>query len=150
MAGVDIVHVVYKGAPPAVVDLTSGQVEMMFAGPPASMPLVRSGRLRAVATTGSRRAAFLPEVPTVAESGLPGFESTIWTALLAPARTPATVIARVHREIADIARQPELRERLSADGLKPVGNPPRELADYISTEIARWSKVLKAIGLKVE
>lgn len=150
MAGVDIVHVVYKGAPPALVDLVSGQVEMMFASPPSAMPLVRSGRLRALATTGSKRAAYLPEAPTVAEAGLPGYETTIWQALLAPARTPAAVVARLHQEIAATARQADLRERLSADGSEPVGSTPQELADHISAEIARWSRVIKAIGLKVE
>jgi len=150
MAGVNIVHVVYKGAPGALVDLISGQVEIMFASPPSAMPLVRGGRLRALATTGSKRAAYLPEAPTVAEAGVPGYEVTIWQALLAPARTPPAVIARLHREIADIARQPDLRERLSADGSEPVGGTPRELADFISAEIARWSQVIKAIGLKAD
>ncbi len=150
MAGVNIAHVVYKGAPPALVDLVSGRVEMMFASPPSAMPLVRSGRLRAIATTGSKRAAYLPDVPTVAESGLPGYENTIWQALLAPVRTPAAVIARLHREIADIARQPDLRERLSADGSEAVGGTPQELAAHVSAEIARWSAVIKAIGLKAE
>jgi tripartite-type tricarboxylate transporter receptor subunit TctC len=150
MAGVNIVHVVYKGAPGALVDLISGQVEIMFASPPSAMPLVRGGRLRAIATTGSKRAAYLPEAPTVAEAGVPGYEVTIWQALLAPVRTPPAVIARLHREIADIARQPDLRERLSADGSEPVGSTPRELGDHISAEIARWSKVIKAIGLKAE
>ncbi len=150
MAGVNIVHVVYKGAPTALVDLVSGQVEIMFASPPSAMPLVRGGRLRALATTGSKRAAYLPEAPTVAEAGVPGYEVTIWQALLAPVRTPAAVIARLHREIAEIARQADLRERLSADGSEPVGSTPRELGDHISAEIARWSKVIKAIGLKAE
>src|SRR2546423_4264746 len=120
MAGVDIVHVAYKGAPTALVDLMSGQVEVMFASPPSALPLVRGGRLRAIATTGPKRAAYLPDVPTANESGLPGYETTIWQALLAPARTPPTVIERLHREVADIARQPELRERLSADGSEPI------------------------------
>jgi tripartite-type tricarboxylate transporter receptor subunit TctC len=150
MAGVAIVHVVYKGAAGALVDLVSGQVEMMFASPPSAMPLVRSGRLRAIATTGTKRAAYLPDAPTVAEAGLPGYENTIWQAMFAPARTPASVIERLHAQIADIARQPELRERLSADGSEPIGSTPRELADHLSAEIARWSKLIKAIGLKAE
>lgn len=150
MAGVDIVHIAYKGAPPALTDLMGGRVEVMFASPPSAMPLVRSGRLRPIATTGSKRAAYLPEMPTVAESGLPGYENTIWQALLAPARTPAPVIQRLHKEIADIARQPEMRERLAADGSEAVGSTPKELAAHLAAELARYSKLIKAIGLKVE
>ena len=150
MTGVSIAHVVYKGAPPALVDLAAGRVEMMFASPPSAMPLVRAARVRAIATTGTRRAAYLPDVPTVAESGVPGYENTIWQALLAPARTPSSVIGRLHREIADIARQEELRERLAADGSETVGGTPQELAAHIAAEIARWSAVIKALGLKAE
>lgn len=150
MAGVDIVHIAYKGAPPALTDLMGGRVEVMFASPPSAMPLVRGGRLRAIATTGSKRAAYLPDAPTVAESGLPGYENTIWQAILAPARTPAPVIERLHRELADIARQPELRERMAVDGSETVGSTPKELAAHLAAELARYSKLIKAIGLKVE
>ena len=150
MAGVNIVHIAYKGAPPALTDLMGGRVEVMFASPPSAMPLVRSSRLRAIATTGSKRAGYLPEMPTVAESGLPGYENTIWQALFAPARTPAPVIERLHKEIADIARQPELRERMAADGTEAVGSTPKELAAHLAAELARYSKLIKAIGLKVE
>ncbi len=150
MAGVDIVHIVYKGAPPALTDLMGGRVDVMFASPPSAMPLVRAGRLRAIATTGVKRAAYLPDMPTVAESGLPGYENTIWQALLAPARTPGPVIQRLHKEIAEIARQPELRERLAADGSEALGSTPQELAQHLAGELARYSKLIKAIGLKVE
>lgn len=150
MAGVKIVHVAYKGAPPALVDLAGGRVDVMFASPPSAMPLVRSGRLRAIATTGSQRAAYLPDMPTVAESGVPGYENTIWQALLAPAGTPAAVITRLHREIADIAMQPDMRERLAADGSEALGSTPQEAARHISAEIARYTKLTKAIGLKVD
>src|SRR5688572_16445164 len=150
MAGVKIVHVAYKGAPPALVDLMAGRVAVMFASPPSAMPLVRSGRLRAIATTGLKRAAYLPEMPTVAESGVPGYENTIWQALLAPARTPTAVVARLHREIAEIAQQPEMRKLLAADGSEAVGSTPQEAAQHIHGEIARYTKVIRAIGLKVE
>jgi tripartite-type tricarboxylate transporter receptor subunit TctC len=150
MAGVKIAHVAYKGAPPALVDLAGGRVDVMFASPPSAMPLVRSGRLRAIATTGSKRAAYLPDMPTVAESGVPGYENTIWQALLAPARTPAAVITRLYREIADIAKQPDMRERLAADGSQALGSTPQEAAQHISAEIARYTKLTKAIGLKVD
>jgi tripartite-type tricarboxylate transporter receptor subunit TctC len=148
MAGVDTVHVPYKGAPPALVDLVSGRIQFMFASPPSVMSLVRSGKLKAIATTGTKRAAQLPDLPTVAESGVPGYQSTIWQSLLAPARTPAPILKRLHAEVADIARQPEVKERLIVDGSEAIGGTPQELADHISGEIARWTKVIKAIGLK--
>jgi tripartite-type tricarboxylate transporter receptor subunit TctC len=150
MAGVKMAHVPYKGAPPALVDLMAGRVDVMFASPPSAMPLVRSARLRAIATTGSKRAAFLPDAPTVAESGVPGYENTIWQALLAPARTPGAVISRLHREIADIARQPEMRERLALDGTEAVGSTPQEASRHIASEIATYMKLAKTIGLKAE
>src|SRR5688572_21652416 len=150
MAGVKMAHVAYKGAPPALTDLIGGRVDVMFASPPSALPLVRAGRLRAIATTGSKRAAYLPELPTVAESGVPAYENTIWQALLAPARTPSTVITRLHREIAEIATQPEMRERLAADGSESVGSTPQEATQHIAAEIARYTKLIKAIGLKVE
>jgi len=140
MAGVDIVHVPYKGAPAAIVDLTSGRIQIMFASPPSVMALVRGGKLRAIATAGTKRAAQLPDVPTVTESGLPGYQNTIWQALLAPARTPRPIVERLHREVAEIAREPDLRERLLTDGSEAIGSTPQELAEHIAGEIARWTK----------
>lgn len=148
MAGIDTVHVPYKGAPPALVDLVSGRIQFMFASPPSVMSLVRSGKLKAIATTGTKRAAQLPDLPTVAESGVPGYQSTIWQSLLAPAKTPGTIVKRLHAEVADIARQPEMKEKLIVDGSEAIGGTPQELADHIAGEIARWTKVIKAIGLK--
>ena len=148
MAGVKMVHVPYKGAPPALVDLAAGRVDVMFASPPSAMPLVRSGRLRALATTGAKRAAYLPDAPTVSEAGVPGYQNTIWQALLAPGRTPAPIVARLNQEVSDIARQPELRERLAADGTEAVGNSPKDAALHIASEIATYTKLAKAIGLK--
>ncbi|MCC6531430.1 MAG: tripartite tricarboxylate transporter substrate binding protein [Burkholderiales bacterium] len=150
MAGVDLVHVPYKGAPAALVDLTGGRVQVMFASPPSVMSLIRNGRLRAIATTGTKRSGNLPDVPTVSESGVPGYENTIWQALLAPSRTQAAIVERIHREVADIAKQPELRERLAADGSEPVGGTPQALAAHLAGEIARWTKVIRAIGIKPE
>jgi tripartite-type tricarboxylate transporter receptor subunit TctC len=150
MAGVSIVHVPYKGAPPALVDLMAGRIDVMFASPPSAMPLVRGGRLRAIATTGSKRAAYLPEAPTVSEAGVPGYENTIWQALLAPARTPQAVITQLHRELADIARQPEMRERLAADGTEAIASTPQEATRHIAAEIATYTKLAKTIGLKAD
>ena len=150
MAGVNIVHVPYKGAPAALTDLLGGRVQLMFASPPSVMPLVRSGKVRAIATGGRQRSAILPDMPTVAESGVPGYENTIWQTLLAPARTSAAIVTRLHREVAQIAQQPEVRERLAADGSEAVGSTPQEAAEHIAGEIARYRKLVKAIGLKAE
>jgi len=150
MAGVNIVHVPYKGAPTAITDLVGGRIQVMFASPPSVMALVRSGKLRAVATAGTKRAAQLPDVPTVIESGVPGYQNTVWQALLVPARTPQTVIARLHKEVADIAQQPDVRERLLRDGSEAIASTPKELGEHLSGEISRWTKLVKSIGLKVE
>jgi tripartite-type tricarboxylate transporter receptor subunit TctC len=150
MAGVNIVHVAYKGAPPALVDLMAGRVAVMFASPPSALPLVRSARLRAIATTGSKRAFYLPELPTVAESGVPGYENTIWQALLAPARTPSAVVARLHREIANVTQLAEMRERLAAEGSEALGSTPQQAERHIASELKTYAKLIKAIGLKAE
>jgi tripartite-type tricarboxylate transporter receptor subunit TctC len=149
MAGIETVHVPYKGAPPALTDLLGGRIQFMFASPPSVMALVRNGKLRAIATTGTKRAAQLPELPTVAESGVPGYQSTVWQSLLAPAKTPAPIIQRLHAEVAEIGRQPDLKERLIVDGSEVIASTPKELADHIAGEIARWTKVVKVIGLKL-
>lgn len=149
MAGIETVHVPYKGAPAALTDLLGGRIQFMFASPPSVMSLVRNGKLRAIATTGTKRAAQLPELPTVAESGVPGYQSTVWQSLLAPAKTPAPVIQRLHAEVAEIGRQPDLKERLIVDGSEVIASTPKELADFIAGEIARWTKVVKVIGLKL-
>lgn len=148
MAGIETVHVPYKGAPAALTDLLGGRIQFMFASPPSVMSLVRNGKLRAIATTGTKRAAQLPDLPTVSESGVPGYQSTVWQSLLAPAKTPAPIIQRIYAEVAEIARQPDLKERLIVDGSEVIGSTPKELADHIAGEIARWTKVVKAIGLK--
>jgi tripartite-type tricarboxylate transporter receptor subunit TctC len=148
MAGIDTMHVPYKGGPAALVDLASGRIQFMFASPASVMALVRSGKLRAIATSGTKRAAQLPDLPTVAESGVPGYQSTIWQSLLAPAKTPAAIVRRLHAEVADIARQPDVKERLLTDGSEAIGSSPQELAEHVAGEIARWTKVIKAIGLK--
>ncbi|HEX2829376.1 MAG TPA: tripartite tricarboxylate transporter substrate binding protein [Burkholderiales bacterium] len=150
MAGINVIHVAYKGAPAALVDLAAGQVEMMFASPPSAMPLVRSGRVRAIATTGAKRAPYLPDVPTAMESGLPGYQTGSWQALLAPVKTSPAIVDRVYREVAEIARSQEMRDRLSADGSEPIGSTPQELAEHLRAETARYNKVIRAIGLKLE
>jgi len=120
---------------------------MSFASMPSAMPLVRGGKLRMMAVTGAARWAALPEVPTVAESGLPEFETSNWQALSAPAKTSADIVNLLQREIAAIAKALEVRERLIADGLEPMGTTPRELDEHVAREIAKWAKVAKAAGL---
>ena len=106
--------------------------------------------MRAIATTGAKRAAYLPDVPTAIESGLPGYQTGSWQALLAPAKTPPAIVDRIYREVAEIAKQPEMRDRLAADGSEPIGSTPQELTEHLRAEIARYNKVIKAIGLKLE
>src|SRR6267142_1588104 len=140
LAGADIVHVPYKGAGPAMVDVLSGQVQLYLATMPAAMPHVKSGKLAPVAVTSSRRSPALPDIPTIAESGVPGYEASTWYGVLAPAHTPAAVIARLHENIVEILAVSETRARLADQGFEPVGNSPEEFGAYIKSEIAKWGK----------
>ena len=148
LAGVDMQHVAYKGGPAAMIAVSSGEADMSFGSMASALPLVRAGKLRPVAITARMRWPSLPELPTVAESGLPGYENSLWQALLAPAKTPPAVVARLHREIAAIAKIPEFRERLMVEGTEAVGSTPAALAEHIAQEIERWRKVVKAAGIK--
>ncbi len=150
LAGADIVHVPYKGAGPAMVDVLSGQVQLYFATLPAAMPHVKSGRLAPVAVTSARRSPALPELPTVAEAGVPGYEAATWYGVLAPARTPQAVIARLHDAIAKILSVAEMHERLAAQGFEPVGDSPVEFGAYIASEMAKWGKVIRDAGIRPE
>src|SRR5580765_6143162 len=143
LAGADIVHVPYKGAGPAMVDVLSGQVQLYFATLPAALPHVKSGKLAAVAVTSARRSPALPDLPTVAESGVPGYEASTWYGVLAPARAPAGAVERLHGDIVRILAQPEFRERLQAQGFDPVGSSPEEFRAFIRSEIAKWGKVVR-------
>lgn len=150
MAKVDIVHVPYKGGAPATVDLIAGQVQFAFGGTTNVMPHVRAGRLRGLATAGEKRTPFAPELPTVAESGLPGFESTAWLGTLAPAGTPRTVVARLNGEMVRALRVPEIREKLFNQGIEAVGNSEEQFATFIRSEIVRWARVVREAGIKPE
>ncbi len=150
MAGIDIVHVPYKGGGPALNDVIGGQIEMTFVGTPASMPHIRSGRLRILAVSTAKRVAALPEVPTVAESGYPGFEVGASYSVLAPAGTPAVIVGRLSSELARIAGLREIRERLTALGLEMVGGTPEHLTEFMKTDLAKWSKLVQSIGLKTD
>lgn len=149
-AGVDLTHVAYKGTGPALNDLLGGQISMMFSQTSSALPHIKAGKLRAIGSASARRSAVLPEVPTVAEQGFPGFEATSWYALMVPAGTPQDVIARLHAETVKAVRSPDLKERLAGLGAEAVGNTPAELAAQIQRESARWAEVIRKQGLKAE
>ena len=148
MAGIKFTHVPYKGAAPALIDVISGQVQFMCTSPLPAMPHVKSGKLRALAITGSKRTPSAPDIPTVAEAGYQGYETTLWYALLAPARTPRPIIARLHDETVRVVKSPAMTEQLMAQGAEPVGNSPPELDVYIRAEIERWIKVIAQAQIK--
>jgi tripartite-type tricarboxylate transporter receptor subunit TctC len=148
LAGVDILHVPYKGVAPALVDVISGQVSMSFPSILTSLPQVRSGRLRALAVSGSARTAALPELPTMAEAGVKGYESATWYGIVAPAATPQDIVARLNAEVAAILKDPDTRERIARDGADPVGNTPPQFGAFIKSEIEKWRKVIRAAGIQ--
>jgi len=150
MAGIDMVHIPYKGTAPGVVDLLAGQVLVMAPNVLTALPHIKAGKLRALAVTSARRSEGLPDVPTVAESGLPGYDSTQWYGVLAPAGTPRDIVARLHDEIVRALRDAEVGKRLAADGAEPVGSSPEEFAAFIKSESEKWAKVAQAAGIKPE
>jgi tripartite-type tricarboxylate transporter receptor subunit TctC len=149
-AGVKIAHIPYRGTGPALVDAMAGQVHMLFGNVLSTLTYVKTGRLRALAVTTAARSTVLPELPTVAESGLPGYENSTWHGWLAPSGTPAAIIARLNTELVKAAKAPDLLEKLAADGGEGVGSTPDQFGRLIATEIARWRKVVKEAGVKME
>ena len=149
-ATINIVHVPYKGGGPAVNDVIAGQVEMTFVGAPASLPHVRSGRLRLIAVSTAKRMTTLPDTPTVAESGYPGFDIPAYYSLLAPAGTPPAIVNRLQSELARIVHQKEIRDRFATFGVEPVGNTPEQLTAFMTADVAKWSKLVQSLGLKTE
>jgi tripartite-type tricarboxylate transporter receptor subunit TctC len=149
-AGIFMAHIPYRGTAPSVTDLISGQVDATFTGTPAVLPHIRSGRLRALAVSSSQRIAALPEVPTVAESGYPGFEADQWYGLVAPAGTPAAVVARLNAEINKALALPEVAQQLAAEGAVPMPGPPLAFGELIAREIPRWREVIKAGNVKID
>ena len=146
MAGVKLVHIPYKGGAPAMIDLISGQLQLMFATATTSVQHIRSGKLRALAVTTAKRAALVPELPTMIESGMPGFEVNNWYGLVAPVKTPPEVIALLNRQVRAALEAPEVRESMLKQGLDPAGGTPEEFGAYIKSELAKWSKVIRASG----
>ncbi len=150
LARIDMVHVPYKGGGPALIDVLSGQMQIMFATMPAAMPHAKSGKLRPIAVTSDKRSRTLPELPTIAETGVAGYEASTWYGMLAPAQTPRPIVNRLHREVVKTLAAPEMRERLFAQGFEPAGNTPEEFGAYIKSEIAKWARVIKDAGIKPE
>jgi len=150
MAHIDVVHVPYKGSGPAITDLIGGQVAYQFAGVSVLMPFALSGKLRALAVSTAKRSAIVPEIPTVAESGLAGYETSSWNSLVTPRGTPRHVIERLHSDVVATLNQPDIRERFRQQGVDADPGTPAELAAHIKAESARFDKLIKSIGLKVE
>ena len=149
-AGVNIVHVPYKGTGQALTDVIGGQVQMMMSSMLPAVPHVKAGRLRALGVTSARRAAGYPELPTLAESGLPGFETTSWHGILAPARTPKAVVARIHAELVKMLNQADVKAIFANQGMDVVASTREDFTAYIRSETVKWAKVIKAIGIKSE
>jgi len=150
MAGIDMQHVPYKGSGQAVVDVVGGQIQLMFSGMSSVMPHVKAGRLKALAVTGAKRSPAVPDVPTIAESGFPGFSATAWYGVLAPAKTPKPIVTRLHDETVKALAQPDVKQRLESVGFEIVGGTPEQFGAYIKTEIKKWEKVVKASGARPE
>lgn len=149
-AGIEIVNVPYKGTGQAINELVAGHVQMMMMNMIAAMPQVKAGKLRGLAVTTLKRSSALPDVPTVAESGLPGFEVTSWHLVIVPAKTPKPIVARLNDAVVKIVNMPDVKERLQTQGLDPVGSTPEALAAYMKQESAKYAKLIKQIGLKGE
>jgi tripartite-type tricarboxylate transporter receptor subunit TctC len=149
-AGIDLVHVPYKGTGPALADVVSGQVEIMFSNLLAAMPPVKAGRLRALAVTTAQRSQSTPDLPTVAESGYPGFETTTWHAVLLPAATPKPIVNRLNSDLVKIVREKDMKERLASQGTETVGSTPEQLFAHIRSETAKWGQVVKQARIKAD
>jgi tripartite-type tricarboxylate transporter receptor subunit TctC len=150
MTGLKMVHVPYKGQGPALIDLMAGHVSLSMANMLSALPHVKNGRLRAIGVTGAKRASVAPDIPTIAEAGVPGYEVVQWFGVLAPAHTPRDIIARLHAGIVRVVQDPVIRERFSSDGAETVGSTPEEFAAVIRADLSKWSKVIKDAGIKPE
>jgi tripartite-type tricarboxylate transporter receptor subunit TctC len=150
MAGIKLTHVPYKGSGLALVDVVAGQISMMMSAVLSGLPHVNAGRLRAYGVTGAKRASSLPQTPTIAEAGVPGYEAVQWFGVLAPAATPRDIIIKIHGATARAVNDPDIRARFIADGSDPAGGTPEEFAELIRNDLAKWAKVIKAAGIKAD
>lgn len=150
MGGIELVHVPYKGSGPGIIGLVSGEVAILFPSVPTALPHVKSGRVRAIGVTTTKRADTMPDVPTIAEAGLPGYESTQWFGVLAPAATPRPIVDRLHRDITNGLRAADVKQHLAAEGALIVASSPEQFGAYIRSETDKWARVVKAAGIKPE
>ncbi len=150
MAGVDIVHVPYRGSGPAMLDLIAGRTDMMFDNLPSALPRVQNGSLRALGVTASTRSKALPNVPTIAEAALPGYEATTWFGVFAPAQTPPAIVERLNRAISDALKKPEVVEKIAAMGAEPMFMTPEEFRKLVRADTQKWRVVVKQAGVKIE
>lgn len=150
MTGANIVHVPYKGSAPALTDLLGGQVSLMFDNLPSALPHVKAGKLRALGVTSARRSPAAPDIPTIADSGVAGYEVDSWFGILVPAGTPKEIVNKLNVEVVRILNIPEVRQRLMEQGAEPVGGTPEQFAEHIRKETAKWARVVKASGAKVD
>jgi tripartite-type tricarboxylate transporter receptor subunit TctC len=150
MAKLKMMHVPYKGSGQGVVDVLAGHIALMMPSILTALPYAKDGRLRALGVTSAKRAPGAPDIPTIAEAGVPGYEATQWFGVLAPAGTSRDIVNRLHKEIVRVLQAPEIRQRLSADGADPVGSTPQEFAAYLRSETAKWADVIRSAGIKPE
>lgn len=150
VAQIKLVHVPYKGVTNAFSDLLGGQISIMFPGAPIALPQVKSGKLRALGTTGARRMSAAPELPPIAESGMPGYEVSVWYGIVAPAGTPAAAISRLHAEISKIVQLPDIKDRWAVLGAEPLHNTPEQFAAFLKADIGKWAKVVRDAGVKID
>ena len=150
MTGIEMVHVPYKGSGAAMTDVVSGQVQVFLNNFLSGMPMIKSGKVRPLAVTSLKRSSAMPELPTVAESGVPGFAVTGWYGMLVPAGTPAPVLNTLHEAVVSAVKSKDIKDRLSGDAAEPVGSTPQEFADHLRTEIDKWASVIKKAGVRAE
>jgi tripartite-type tricarboxylate transporter receptor subunit TctC len=150
MAGVKITHVPYKGSAPAVTDLLGGHVSLMFDNMPSALPHVKAGKLRGLAVSSVKRSPSAPDIPTVAESALPGFEVSVWFAVLAPAATPKPIVERLNQVLVKALQAPDVRERLASQGAEPIGNTPEQFTQQMKRDLAKWAKVVKDADIRLD
>jgi tripartite-type tricarboxylate transporter receptor subunit TctC len=150
LAGVNIVHVAYKGSGPAAIDLMAGNIQLQMTSIPTVMPHVKAGKMKMLGVGSSKRSALLPDVPTIAESGVPGYDDTVWYGLFAPKGTPATIVSRLNSEALKALASPDLVQRFLSQGAEPSGSSPRELAEFMRAEHVRWAKIIKAANIRLE
>ena len=150
MAGIDLVHLPYKGSAPAMLDLLSGRVSLMLDAGVTATPQIKTGKLRALAVTGATRSAINPDLPTIAESGVPGYDSSVWIGVFAPTGTPRDIIDRLHATMTRILKMPDVRERLLGQEMEPVGSSPEQFSELVRSDLDKWLKVIKTANVRLD